>query len=52
VKPFGVCVRNWISNQRKRFAMIALFRTDYIRAFIIGFVVAGVPMAASTGLFS
>jgi hypothetical protein len=32
--------------------MIALFRTDYIRAFIIGFIVAGVPMAASTGLFS
>ena len=32
--------------------MIALFRTDYVRAFVIGFLVAGVPMAASAGLFS
>jgi hypothetical protein len=32
--------------------MTVLFRTDYFRAFIIGFVVAGVPMAVSTGLFS
>jgi hypothetical protein len=32
--------------------MIGLLRTDYIRAFIIGFIVAGVPMAATTGLFS
>jgi len=32
--------------------MIALFRTDYVRAFVVGFLVAGVPMAASSGLFS
>ena len=32
--------------------MIALFRTDYVRAFVIGFLVAGVPMAMSTGMFS
>jgi len=32
--------------------MTALLRTDYFRAFVIGFIVAGVPMAVSTGLFA
>jgi hypothetical protein len=32
--------------------MIALFRIDYVRAFVIGFLVAGVPMAVSMGLLS
>jgi hypothetical protein len=32
--------------------MIALFRNDYVYAFVIGFLVAGVPMAASTGMFA
>lgn len=32
--------------------MIDLFRTDYVRAFVIGFLIAGVPMAMSTGLFA
>ena len=32
--------------------MITLFRDSYLRAFLIGFAVAGVPMAISTGLFS
>ena len=52
MKPFGVYIRNWSHNHRKRFAMIALFRTDYVRAFVIGFLLAGVLMAVSTGLFA
>jgi hypothetical protein len=32
--------------------MISLFRDSYLRAFLIGFAVTGLPMAFSTGLFS
>jgi hypothetical protein len=32
--------------------MLALFRDSYLRAFLIGFAVAGVPMAVATGVFA
>ena len=32
--------------------MLTLYRDGFVRAFVIGFVVAGVPMAVATGLFS
>jgi hypothetical protein len=32
--------------------MLSLFRDGYFRAFLVGFVIAGVPMATSAGLFS
>ena len=30
--------------------MLALIRTDFVRSFVIGFLVAGVPMVALTGV--
>lgn len=32
--------------------MLTLLRDSYLRAFMIGFAVIGVPLAVSTGLFS
>lgn len=32
--------------------MLSLFRDTYLRAFLIGFAVAGIPLAISTGLLS
>lgn len=32
--------------------MAALFRDSFVRAFVIGFAVVGIPMAISTGLFA
>jgi hypothetical protein len=32
--------------------MTGLFRDTSMRAFMIGFIVAGIPMALSAGLFS
>lgn len=52
MKPFGVGTRNWVSNYRKCFVMLTLFRDSYFHAFLIGFTVVGVPLAVSTGLFA
>ena len=32
--------------------MTALFRDSFVRAFVLGFAVVGIPMVISTGLFA
>ena len=32
--------------------MARLFRTDYFRSFVIGFLAVGVPLAVHTGVLS